>query len=101
MLSREIKAPEVVDPVAIERDILRDELEQARHTIAFLHGCLTDEGYRYDYPEQTVQALRAWEQQWPLRPGCVHSRTDPECPGCQARLAAAERRQRWIDLNAS
>ena len=37
---------------------LEDGIHRAQNCIEFLHGCLTDKQYRYDYPEQTLRDLK-------------------------------------------
>jgi hypothetical protein len=72
---------------------LEDALDQAVHTIEFMHGCLTDpEHYSYAYPEQTIARIRQFRELVPARPGCVHSVTNQDCPGCRARIERYERR---------
>lgn len=65
--------------------LLEDALEQAQHTVSFLHGCLTSDGYKYAYPEQTIRHLERWEALVPLRKLCVHSFTAEGCESCAAR----------------
>lgn len=47
-------------PVPTREDVLAHELAQACYTIEFLHGCLTDPIYSYEYPEQTLSHLKRW-----------------------------------------
>lgn len=65
--------------------ILEAELAQAYHTVSFLHSCLTEEGYSYGYPEQTIERLAKWKKMIRIRPGCIHSHTEPGCKSCKER----------------
>ena len=67
--------------------ILEDALIQAQHTVEFLHGCLTDDHYRYEYPEQTVRRLREWAILVPAPEGCAHSVHKSDCESCVAHVA--------------
>jgi hypothetical protein len=69
--------------------VLEAALDRAVHMIEFLHGCLTDPGYWYKYPEQTAEKVARLRDLAPPRPGCVHGRRDPECESCV--FHAAER----------
>lgn len=76
--------------------LLKDALMQAQHTVSFLHNCLVnpssvprDGGYKYAYPEQTLQRLEKWRKLAPTRLGCHHSGGEPECPECQERIKHA------------
>lgn len=66
--------------------ILEDALEQAQNVVSFMHGCLTDPGYSYEYPEQTSRHLERWGQLVPVRRYCVHSVHKRDCPSCQEHL---------------
>lgn len=78
--------------------LLEQALDQAIHTIEFMHGCLTEEGYVYAYPEQTEVKLAKFRKLVSIGPMCVHSfdarKRGIECAGCEARekyfLARAE-----------
>lgn len=72
--------------------LLAAHLSQAIHTIEFLHGCLTSNGYKYAYPQQTLDRLREFE--WalelvdllPKTSGCPHSMIRDDCDSCRAGL---------------
>jgi hypothetical protein len=92
-------------PVQIERDDLRDALEQAQNLVEFLHGCLTEPhvdgvpgGYTYAYPEHTLKYLEEWAKLAPRLPYCFHSKTVKGCPSCDAHIARAEARARREEL---
>lgn len=66
--------------------LLEEALIQSRHTIYFLHMCLTPgAGYSYGYPEQTLQRLAAIDALVEIPKGCAHSRTVENCEGCTDR----------------
>jgi hypothetical protein len=75
---------------------LEDALDQAVHTIEFLHGCLTEDSFSYSYPEQTAREIAEFRQLVPARTLCVHSvdarQRGVDCPGCAAREAYWQRR---------
>lgn len=73
--------------------LLEDALIQSVHTIEFLHGCLTDDHYSYQYPEHTKQHLDYVKKLVPIPPLCYHSMTVEGCPSCTYR------NQRLIRLN--
>lgn len=79
----------------IERDVLRDALDCARHTIDFLHACLTKDNYSYAYPQPTLAEVASWDEQWPRAPLCLHSFVEPNCPACAQRIVRAARRAEW------
>jgi len=62
--------------VVTREDVLAHELDQACHAIEFLHGCLTNPIYSYEYPEQTLDGLRRWR--W-------LARNAPQCSATTAR----------------
>ena len=64
--------------------ILEDALIQAHHTVSFLHGCLTNEKFRYYHPEQTYRSLHAWSQIVSIPEVCVHSVYKEDCKSCQS-----------------
>jgi hypothetical protein len=78
--------------------LLEQALEQAQNTVSFLHGCLTDPGYKYAYPEQTQRNLDEWAALVPRRPYCVHSFTVEGCESCAARVEGFERRAEAITV---
>jgi hypothetical protein len=61
--------------------LLERELDQAAHTISFLHGCLTDDRYQYAYPEQTALHLKRIRALVPEGRLCVHSCMTDGCDG--------------------
>ena len=74
--------------------LLEDALRQAQHTVAFLHGCLTQPdngemkgGYRYAYPEHTQRRLEEWAKLAPPLPSCFHSGQHLNCESCIAHGA--------------
>ncbi len=51
--------------------LLEAELQQAMHTIKFLHMCLTQPKHaKYAYPNQTIQELEFWEKILPKEVMC-------------------------------
>jgi len=69
--------------------LLEEALIQSRHTIHFLHMCLTPgAGYSYGYPEQTLQRLEAIDALVTIPKGCYHSGPRPgrECASCEETL---------------
>lgn len=76
--------PKTLDDARIV--LLEAELIQAYHTISFLHGCLTSDGYKYMYPEQTIQRLKAIEDLVDITSGCYHSKFKGNCPTCVAQM---------------
>lgn len=84
--------PEEARTVLLER-----ELDQAAHTISFLHGCLTDDGYQYAYPEQTARHLERIRALVPEGRLCVHS---VMTEGCAACVAGARRRALWAEAES-
>lgn len=63
-------------------DVIEAMLIQAVATIEFLHGCLTNPIYSYDYPGQTVKHLADFSDVLPEQFFCVHSVTQSDCPSC-------------------
>lgn len=77
---------------------LEDALSQAVSTIEFLHGCLTSDGYKYAYPEQTAKRLKDFRELLPATPGgCCHSYHDSSCENCIWRRTRAWKK---IELKA-
>lgn len=69
--------------------LLEEALIQSRHTIYFLHMCLTPgSGYSYTYPEQTLQQLAAIDALVDIPKGCAHGGPRPgrECAACEDTL---------------
>ena len=63
--------------------LLEDALEDAQHTVRFLHNCLTHpETYSYAHPDMTVGKLAWWETLVKPHASCPHSRHDPMCTAC-------------------
>lgn len=68
--------------------LLESALGAALHTIEFLHGCLTSDGYKYAYPDQTVQRIDdikttlAVTAILPETQGCPHSMHRTDCEAC-------------------
>ena len=65
--------------------LLEAQLRQAYHTITFLHGCLTSDGYKYSYPEQTLHRLKGIEKLLDIinlgsNQYCFHSGHNEDCP---------------------
>lgn len=77
-----------------ENVLLRQEIDQLCSTAEFLHGCLTQEGYKYGYPEQTASRLQAAKNWLPVKKAvpCAHSKTVVGCASCK------ERSQHYHDL---
>jgi hypothetical protein len=66
--------------------LLEDELDHARQTILFMHGCLTDDTYQYRYPEHTERRLQKIATLiGPNQPGCLHSFYQDGCEECEQR----------------
>lgn len=70
-------------PFTYREFVLQEALERAANTIEFLHGCLTNDMYRYEHPEQTEQMLEEIEALIGERGYCLHSNFDPECSSCR------------------
>lgn len=66
--------------------LLEDALNQAVHTIEFMHGCLTDDRFEYAYPQMTAERVAAIRALVPERPGCVHGRHVEGCEACEAHI---------------
>lgn len=77
---------------------LEDALQQARNVIEFLHGCLTDERFKYAYPEQTEDYLNELKKLIEPRLYCFHSVHQADCESCQEHLHWLEMRAGWADL---
>ncbi len=89
----ELAFAEIVEDDKMTRiTLLEDALEQAQHTVSFLHGCLTDPTYSYAYPDQTLRHLKEWAELVPVSEGCFHSRMRPEdCESCRQHIAKMKR----------
>ncbi len=74
--------------------ILEDALIRSYHQLSFLHNCLTDEKFVYDYPEQLFRQLRAISDIIEIPPSCVHSSFERSCESCQESRVAYERLMR-------
>jgi hypothetical protein len=66
--------------------LLEEELRGAGSMIQFLHDCLTNERFKYAYPDMTLKLIEDIEKLAPARPWCIHSRHDPECASCQIHV---------------
>lgn len=67
--------------------MIEQELDQARNTISFMHGCLTREDHSYAYPEQTIKHLENIDALLgPTEHYCVHSIHKPDCESCQRHI---------------
>lgn len=77
--------------------ILEDALRGAQGTISFLHNCLVSDGYRYDYPQVTVDVLKKLAELAPRESVCGHLKIQYGCGGCNDRVnrfaAVAEARR--------
>ena len=70
--------------------LLEDALQQAQHTIEFMHGCLTDpEGYKYAYPSHVLETLKQFHKLAPTRKGCFHSWPEHGCEQCSDSMIHA------------
>ena len=65
---------------------LEAELVQCYHTIQFMHGCLTDKHYKYEYPEHTQQHLDDIKKLVDIPKLCHHSIHEPTCEACVRTL---------------
>lgn len=75
--------------------LVEDELRQAKHTIEFLHNCLTRPGFSYEYPEMTERHLEDIENLIgtdPIR-DCFHGVYKTGCEGCEAHRLWYVKRQ--------
>src|ERR1035437_1892692 len=77
--------------------LLEPELRQAQSTVEFLHGCLTDPIFAYDYPDQIEHHLRLWSRLAPQPPYCVHSVHKPDCASCTDHIARMTQRSRALE----
>jgi len=66
--------------------ILESAIEECHHTISFLHGCLTDSGFTYAYPDQTTSTLEYLEKLVPFKKLCFHSYDHGGCEACKERV---------------
>ena len=66
--------------------ILEQALIQSYHTISFMHGCLTSDGYKYAYPDQTIDRLNAIEKLVDITYGCPHSARKMDCDECRKAI---------------
>lgn len=71
------KSPEEARIVLLEAALIR-----SCHTIEFLHGCLTNEEYSYEYPQATRDHLDELAALVDIPEGCYHSRHHPDCEQC-------------------
>jgi len=81
--------------------LLEAQLRAAFHTISFMHDCLTSDGYKYAYPEQTLRKLDGIEKLLDIidlqkYPYCPHSVHKEDCPSC---VEAQESRQRLVEAS--
>jgi hypothetical protein len=74
-------------------------LQQSRHTIRFLHGCLTEPNFSYAYPEQTFQQLEKIEKLCPPQKLCVHSGFNEDCESCVERVETMKRLKKLREEN--
>lgn len=81
----------------LREDVLEAMLDQAVSTIEFLHGCLTNPIYSYDYPEQTLRGLEEFKSILPERDFCGHSITQQDCKSCQHGIRWREVMAAWRD----
>lgn len=80
--------------------VLEDTLREAQSLVEFLHMCLVkpsngemNGGYRYAYPEHTIERLKEWNGIAPRGQSCHHSRVEKDCKSCQR--IHIERMQLW------
>lgn len=60
------------------------ELEQARNSLEFLYGCLTEpKTFKFAYPEMTAREIRRLGKIVGASKFCVHSRMMSGCEGCE------------------
>lgn len=85
----------------VREEVLEVMLGQAVSTIEFLHGCLTDPIYRYDYPEQTERHLVDFKTALPERIFCIHSITQPGCEGCEQGSRHREVMAAWRETQSA
>ena len=77
-----------------DKFLLEKELQQAAHTVRFLHDCLTNpEHCSYGYPDLTLTHLKEWRDMLPSEKSCGHSITKFDCPSCQQRVTDFKRRK--------
>jgi hypothetical protein len=74
---QEAKLP--TDPEEIRQMLI--EMAQMVHTIEFLHGCLTDPIFSYEYPEQTLDLLEHWRELVKEAPRCTAGMSPRHPPG--------------------
>jgi len=79
----------------IREEYLEDMLDQAAHCIEFLHGCLTEDNYKYLYPQMTIKQIEDIRKEVPERPSCFHSHQDPNCDGCIEQRKWMERKAKY------
>jgi hypothetical protein len=73
--------------------LLENELRQARETIRFMHGCLTNDKYKYAYPEMTDEQIASITRLVPDDDiWCVHSIYKVDCQGCQQHIRRMTKR---------
>lgn len=95
----QLKIDRMENNINLKKDLrimkLEDGIEQAIHTIEFLHGCLTDPSYKYAYPEQTLDRVKYLEALYNRQGGCAHSMRKRDCPNCVERV---ERHKKMEEL---
>lgn len=80
-------------PASDREFLLDDALHQAIHTIEFLHGCLTDEQFSYEYPQMTKQELIELRELVSPRQTCFHSKLQTgSCEACKQHVERLDRR---------
>ena len=69
--------------------ILEDALIHSYRIIGFLHNCLTEENFSYEYPENTLKYIEYLESLIVIPNLCHHSYYAPdrgeECKPCEER----------------
>lgn len=74
-------------------------LQQSRHTIQFLHSCLTEPNFSYEYPDQTLQLLGRIEKLCPPQKMCIHSGFNEDCESCVERVETSKRLKKLREEN--
>jgi len=72
---------------------LEDAITEAINTITFLHDCLLNEKFVYQYPEQTFSTLLKLSCLVPQGPLCIHSKITEGCEACDDRLKRSRSKQ--------
>jgi len=89
-----IRAADELDRLRAREILLSQALEQAQHTVEFIHGCLVEpEHYKFAYPEHTARQLEKWARLAPKREGCHHSFWHEGCSECDAHREAFRLRE--------